>query len=286
MRYVVPMTCAPRRPNALFVLLIAAACGGTDADDGGTGSTQGSSESTAAVDSSGTPTTSSSTMTTASSAEASGSDDTGASSGVVDTSGDGSTGTTGGGVCGDVVPAIVTDIDETLTISDAEFLIQLGDGNYDPVEREGAAEMITAYADLGYRIMYLTARAESLMAVNTGETARELTERWLLEHEFPNDPETTIVVLSPNLVVGDSAREYKAAVLMEQQAAGWRFDYAYGNATSDIGAYADAGIPLEVTFIIGPEAGTDGTVAIEGEGWVDHTAAHLPTVPAVCEAAE
>ena len=84
----------------------------------------------------------------------------------------------------------------------------------------------------------------------------------------------------------DTAQEYKAEALMAQQAAGWRFDYAYGNATSDIGAYADAGIALDVTFIIGEHAGEGGTVDVEGDGWVEHSEAHLPTVPAVGEAAD
>jgi phosphatidate phosphatase PAH1 len=39
---------------------------------------------------------------------------------------------------------------------------------------------------------------------------------------------------------------------------------AYGNASTDISAYADAGIPKERTFIIGPHAGEGGTVAIQG----------------------
>lgn len=191
--------------------------------------------------------------------------------------------TTTGGLCVTELPAIVTDIDETLTLSDAEFVMQLGDSTYDPIEREGAAEMITAYADLGYRIMYLTARAENLSAEDNGETARELTERWLMEHDFPLDESSTIVVLSEVLVVGESARVYKAESIAAQQDLGWRFDYAYGNATSDIDAYADAGIPLDVTFIIGEHAGEGGTVAIEGEGWVEHTADFLPTVPMACE---
>ena len=70
---------------------------------------------------------------------------------------------------------------------------------------------------------------------------------------------------------------------MGLQAEGWRFDYAYGNADSDIGAYEDAGIAKDATFIIGEEAGNEGTVAIEGEDWLAHTDAHLPTVPAVCQ---
>jgi len=207
----------------------------------------------------------------------------GESTGVDTSTADGST--TAGGVCVDEQPAIVTDIDETLTLSDAEFFMQAQDPTYDPVEREGGAEMIGDYADLGYRIMYLTARSENFDIMNSEETAREITVRWLEEHGYPLDPETTIVVLAEDLVVGDATTAYKAGALMDQQAIGWRFDYAYGNATTDIAAYAEAGIDTAATFIIGEHAGEEGTVAVEGEGWVEHTAEHLPTVPAVCEAA-
>lgn len=203
----------------------------------------------------------------------------------LDSTSEGSSGTTAAGVCELEHPAIVTDIDETLTISDGEFIMQIGDGTYDPIEREGAAELIVAYAELGYRVLYLTARSESIVLEVTGETAREATDRWLLEHGFPTDPETTLVVLADMFVVGDTAQAYKAEALMELQAMGWRFDYAYGNATSDIGAYADAGIDLGVTFIIGEHAGEGGTMAVAGDGWVEHSSEHLPTVPAVCEAA-
>jgi hypothetical protein len=244
---------------SLLLPLAAFACAADDpADDGTSAETGTSSAST-------TDPTTSSAATTA---------DTSSSDTGVDT--------TTGGLCVTELPAIVTDIDETLTISDAEFLTQLGDATYDPVEREGGAAMITAYADLGYRIMYLTARAESLTA-DTGETSRELTEQWLVDHGYPTDEDTTEVVLSEALVLGESARMYKAEAIASLQAEGWRFDYAYGNATSDIDAYADAGIPLDVTFIIGEHAGTSGTVAIEGEGWVEHTADFLPTVPNACE---
>jgi LNS2 (Lipin/Ned1/Smp2) len=283
LRYAVAMTHARRCLGWLVGLASLGAC----TPDGGAGTT-GTEETGGAESSGGPATTSPSTATTTASGSADGTSDgssSGAESGsdtATDTGSDTALETTGG-VCAAEFPAIVTDIDATLTTTDAEFLMQLGDGNYDPAEREGAAELITAYAELGYRVLYLTARSETFMAINTGESARELTERWLLEHDFPNDPETTMVVLSPNIVLGNSAQTFKAETLMDQQAAGWRFDYAYGNAGSDIGAYADAGIALEHTFIIGPEAGNGGTVAVQGEGWVEHTAAFLPSVPAVCE---
>ncbi|MCH9685523.1 MAG: hypothetical protein K0V04_29085 [Deltaproteobacteria bacterium] len=195
-----------------------------------------------------------------------------------------STGTmpTEGEACTSEFPAIVADIDETLTLSDGEFFMQIGDGTYDPAEREGAAEMINAYAALGYRVLYLTARSEMIVLEGTGETARDATARWIDEHGFPNDPATTALVLAESFVVDDAARDYKAQALMDLQAMGWRFDFAYGNATSDIGAYAAAGIALDSTFIIGEHAGVEGTVAVEGEGWVDHTAAHVSGVPQAC----
>jgi len=188
------------------------------------------------------------------------------------------------GSCTAEQPSIVTDIDETLTLSDGEFLMQIGDGTYDPIAREGAVELVNAYADLGYHVLYLTARSETIVLKGTGETAREATERWIDEHGFPNDPATTTVTLAPKFLFGDDTQIYKAQALMDEQAGGRRFDYAYGNATTDIGAYAEAGIALDATFIIGENAGEGGTVAVMGEGWLEHNDSHLPSVPAVCEA--
>lgn len=257
-------------------LTLVLACG----DDSGASDTTGPEPTTTAAETTvaeGSTTTAAETTAPGSS---SGEPSTGTTTGI-----DSSGGTTAG-ACELEQPAIVTDIDATLTTSDTEFILQIADGTYDPAEREGAHELITAYADLGYRIMYLTARSEDIVLLGTGETAREATERWLVEHGFPSDPETTVVVLAPMFVIDDAAAEFKAGALMEQQAAGWRFDYAYGNAVSDIDAYAAAGIDPLATFIITENGGMGGTVAVPGEGWVDHAAAHLPTVPAVCEAAE
>lgn len=261
---------------ATTTLTFVLACG----DDTGADGTTTAAETTAAVETTSEATTT--TESTGPGATTALETDTAGTTAAVDSSEGGTT----AGACELEQPAIVTDIDATLTTSDTEFILQIADGTYDPAEREGAHELITAYADLGYRIMYLTARSEDIVLVGTGETAREATERWLLEHGFPNDPATTTVVLAPMFVIDDAAAEYKTGALMEQQAAGWRFDYAYGNAVSDIDAYAAAGIDPLATFIITENGGMGGTVAVPGEGWVEHTAAHIPTVPAVCEAAQ
>ena len=178
--------------------------------------------------------------------------------------------------------AIVSDIDETLTTADEEFFpMQTSDGNYDPKEREGASELMQGYADRGYFIVYLTARFESLTLAVTNETARQATDRWLREHEFPL--QRSDLVLADMFVIGDTARAYKAAALQTREGEGFTFRYAYGNADSDVRAYADAAIPKEDTFIIGELAGFEGTVAVAGEGWTAHAAEQLPKVHAVCK---
>ena len=54
---------------------------------------------------------------------------------------------------------------------------------------------------------------------------------------------------------------------------------AYGNADTDITAYANVEIPQGRTFIIGPNAGNGGTVAIPNGDYTDHTAAFVDAQP-------
>ena len=179
--------------------------------------------------------------------------------------------------------AIVTDIDETLTTADSEFLMQLMDSTYDPLERGEAAELINDYHARGYYIVYLTARAESQFSIDDAMIpARDLTEAWLVDHGFPMD-ENTQLILAPGFVVGDATAMYKGQALLDLEAEGYTFDYAYGNALTDIDGYEMANIPKDVTFIIGVEAGMDGTVPIAEEDYVTHRAAQIPTVPNYCE---
>lgn len=193
-------------------------------------------------------------------------------------SGDGSS----SGGPAECLEAIVFDIDETLTISDEEWDMQKADGTYDPVEREAASELVDAYAGRGYYIVYLTARSKTWVLGGTEETSPEATHRWLVEHGFPIDDGRSRVIMSNKIVSGDGIRAYKAAALLDMQAEGLGFEAAYGNAVTDIAAYANAKIPTDVTFIIGEHAGEEGTVGIVGESWKPHLEDHLPSVPRAC----
>jgi phosphatidate phosphatase PAH1 len=178
--------------------------------------------------------------------------------------------------------AIVTDIDATLTTSDNEFLTQLLTGSHEPEERPGGADLINAYAERGYYVLYLTSRPDGAPVGLSGESTTDATLRWLTEHGYPVDPARTRLMLAPGLVFGASSADYKGGALLDMQAEGFEFAYAYGNATSDIDAYAAAQIPKDDTFIIGPEGGTSETIAVPGDGWLEHIADVVDPLPSVC----
>jgi phosphatidate phosphatase PAH1 len=181
-------------------------------------------------------------------------------------------------------PAIVTDIDETLTTSDEEFIQQMLEPDYVPAMRPGSLELVKALYKRGYLVMYLTARAETLELMD-GTSGREATEGWLVDMGFPMDPDRTEVVLAPSSLVGDEegTAAYKRDAILDRVAAGWTFDFAFGNATTDASGYLEAGIPPDQIYMIGDHAGYQGTVAVQGEGWTTLIETELAPLPRVCD---
>jgi hypothetical protein len=161
---------------------------------------------------------------------------------------------------------VVVDIDGTLTTSDSELITQVGDVNYTPAMMTAANTMLQLWAQKGYVVVYLTARAHLF---------RTETRGWLDQLQFPNGP-----VITAN--VGNDAQTYKTLWLKRMiDDFGWVAVAAYGNAVTDVGAYAAAGIPTDVTFIIGPVGGQGGTVAIPDNDYTAHIASFVQSRPAV-----
>jgi hypothetical protein len=159
---------------------------------------------------------------------------------------------------------IVTDIDGTLTTSDNELLMQIGDGTYVPAMMGAADQLIQAWANKGYPIVYLTARPHLFRAETRG---------WLQDLGFPAGPVITAVA------IGDTAA-YKTLWLDRMfDTFGWMPVAAYGNADTDIIAYESSGIPKDRTFIVGPLAGDSGTVAIPDNDFTDHIATFVNAQP-------
>lgn len=165
----------------------------------------------------------------------------------------------------------VTDIDGTLTTADTELWKQLFDGSYVPSAYPSAAALTRAHADRGHVVVYLTGRPSWLL---------DRTRSWLSGGRFAAGPVHTADSNTEILPIDSSVGAYKQAWLEELEADGYTIDVAYGNATTDIHAYTGAGIAPAAQWVIGPNAGAEGTHAVTGS-WAERAAAVAaqPAVP-------
>ncbi len=164
---------------------------------------------------------------------------------------------------------VVTDVDGTLTTSEyasATDVIGL------PISEAhvGSPEVMRTFADRGYHLFYLTARAEWMTPI---------TREFLAKRKFPEGVvHTTLTGLG---ATGGAATDYKTRELADLAAkTGITPSYAFGNKDSDVQAYTNAGIDPSHCYYY--ELGTDP------KGGTDHGdyAALVPmawSAPLACE---
>ncbi len=160
-------------------------------------------------------------------------------------------------------PTAVFDVDATLTTSDRALFDQIAEGTV-PEARPNGNEIAHAVANGGSLVVYLTGRPYFL---------HPLTRTWLTSHGFPDGMLRTTESLSACAPTPEGVGAYKEAALAELKAAGAEVRLAYGNALTDICAYAKSGIDPRRTFIIGPHAGNgcDGFAPAQALlGYRDH----------------
>ncbi|STX29661.1 Uncharacterized protein involved in plasmid maintenance [Legionella beliardensis] len=147
--------------------------------------------------------------------------------------------------------AIVFDIDGTLTLSDFEIVKDyLSIATALPYYY--AAEVLEDYSQKGYELIFLTARPYWMAAMS-----RDWLKNVLFHDAWP-------LKTRNSLLMREGTAAYKANYLKELiREKHLKIIRAYGNAMTDIEAYALAGIPKEETYIIGPNAGKRGTNPIQ-----------------------
>ena len=171
---------------------------------------------------------------------------------------------------------VLTDIDGTMTTSDfqlvAELFMDIFSGSFVPAMYADANTVMQRYHDKGYDLVYVTGRPDML---------KDATRNWLDQQGFPRGVIHLTDTNAQALPTASGVQAYKTDFLQLLIGThGVAIDYAYGNATTDIGAYAAVGIAKDRTFIIGANGGTDGTQAL-----TDYTS-HLPYVDAVPQAVQ
>lgn len=164
----------------------------------------------------------------------------------------------------------VSDIDGTLTTSDgelaqdllADFFSPIYTGEYEPVAYPAAAELTHALVDRGFVLVYLTGRPYWLT---------DRTREWLAAGGFAAGALHTTDSNAEALPIDASVGAFKLAFLRRLAEQGFVLDEAYGNATTDIYAYAGAALPPTRTFVIGPHGGEGATQAVVGS-WAERAA--------------
>lgn len=157
---------------------------------------------------------------------------------------------------------VVTDIDGTMTESDSQLFQQMFDGSHVPVAYPGAVELTTAHRALGHVVFFLTGRPYWLT---------EKTRVWLRDLEFTPGPLRVTNSNSESLPTEGGVGTFKMLQVEALLDAGYLIDFAYGNASTDIYAYLGAGLLPTQVWIIGDNAGDQGTQPATGS-WVPRVA--------------
>ncbi|UOD32798.1 haloacid dehalogenase [Massilia violaceinigra] len=169
--------------------------------------------------------------------------------------------------------AIVFDIDGTLTTSDFEaYADYVGVRNARPYRY--APEMVNAWREKGYQLIFLSARP--YWVTRDGRAWLEL-QKIAPWHYHSNPYSGGPMPPDTQKFKGDYVRHLRDAV-------GLNIVRVYGNALTDIGAYADAGVAKADTYIIGPHAGVAGTRPVYGEYAEHYPLVVKPAPPARCRA--
>jgi phosphatidate phosphatase PAH1 len=142
-------------------------------------------------------------------------------------------------------PIVVLDVDGTLTTGDRQLAGRLALGTPAAV-RPGAARLVRRYRARGVQPVYLTGRPTLLRAA---------TRAWLESRGFPPGPILTAPGLGAALPTASHVGAFKRAALRHLVDTGLHIEAAYGNARTDVCAYAEAGIDPARTFIVGDHAG-------------------------------
>ena len=139
--------------------------------------------------------------------------------------------------------AVLFDVDGTLTTSDGELFEELAGGG--PADMFPDADGVARHwADRGHLVIYVTGRPYLL---------QRSTRAWLDAKGLPPGPLYTPARLRQAVPSHGGVGAFKTAVLTELLAT-VDIVRAYGNAATDVCAYAASGIAPDRTFIVGADA--------------------------------
>uniref|UniRef100_A0A914VVA9 DDHD domain-containing protein n=1 Tax=Plectus sambesii TaxID=2011161 RepID=A0A914VVA9_9BILA len=137
----------------------------------------------------------------------------------------------------DLFMAVVPRETECVVFSiDGSFTASMSVTGKDPKVRAGAVDVVRHWQELGYLILYVTARPDM---------QQRQVSAWLAQHNFPHG----LLFFTGSLLSTDPLRQ-KTLYLKQLVESGIRLQAAYGSA-KDVQMYTAVGVDSDRTFIVG-----------------------------------
>jgi hypothetical protein len=174
--------------------------------------------------------------------------------------------------------AVVFGLDGVLTPSDDELFRHIEDPSYVPVTRDGAAELVQAYADRGYEIVYISGRPINMVLHD--RPALDVTEEWLEMRSFPTGEGTSLTLWDPAQYATKDL--YKLQTIFDLVTEGVIVDAAYTESPDDYRALRTGGVDVEALYAIGTVEGAPPEHSIDDSSFRPHLASEVEPLPAVC----
>jgi len=174
--------------------------------------------------------------------------------------------------------AMVIDM-RILVVEEGELYRWFEDAAYDPLVRAGTLELVTAYVERGYEIVYLTGwDATTMLGMTTPVT--EVVPSWMAEHGFPVGAGTSLHMWRPDEF--DSEDVFKTQVLIDLRSQGVQVDRVYTHDAEDVRAYVSGGVDAGRIQTFGQAADVEGTDPIPNGDLVAHRLETIDRQAPIC----
>jgi hypothetical protein len=152
----------------------------------------------------------------------------------------------------------------------------------DPTPRPGTIELTQAYRDRGYELIYVTTAPAEITI--DGVPVPDAAQQWLKDNGYAwDDGATRVIGYNGNQSGGpDAVLSITSELIRLTTTDGVTHDVGYTNNADKAHAMTSGGVPLQRLFMIGEEAGTEGTTAIPGDDLSAHITQVVSPLPPVC----
>jgi hypothetical protein len=151
-----------------------------------------------------------------------------------------------------------------------------------PTVRPGTVELSHAYVERGYEIIYVTTAPAGITI--EGLPVPEAAQEWIRSNGFAwDDAVTRVIGYNGTNPEGSAAvLSITSELVRLSTGEGVSHDVGYTNNADKAHAMTSGGVPVQRLYMIGEEAGREGTTAVPNDDVATHMAQVVEPLPPVC----